>query len=196
MKKGSNTVVIETDFGTMEALLYDETPLHRDNFLKLVNEWFYNDLLFHRVISWFMIQWWDPDSRGAAADKRLGTGWPGYQIPAEIWAYHFKGTLAAARIGGPWNPEKESSGSQYYIVQGNLMTDAELDALEAQKWIVYTAAEREQYKTLGGTPMLDEEYTVFGEVTVWLDVIDQIAATQTAPGDRPLEDVKMKMSVK
>ena len=191
-----NTIVIETDFGKMEAVLYDETPGHRDNFIKLVWEGFYDDLLFHRVIQWFMIQGGDPDSRDAASGTRLGTWGPGYQIPAEIWAYHFKWTLAAARTWGAGNPEKKSSGSQFYIVHGKVLTDAELDGLQAQKWIVYTPEQRERYKTIWWTPMLDEEYTVFGEVTIWLDVIDKIAAVQKDRSDRPLEDVKMVINLK
>ena len=189
---GTTKVAIETNFWTMEAVLYDSTPLHRDNFIKLANEWFYDDLLFHRVIEGFMIQWGDPDSRDADAGKRLGTGWPGYQIPAEIGAPHIKGALAAARNN---NPEKKSSGSQFYIVQGNIESESSLLNSAASKWISYTPEQIEKYTTIGGTSMLDAEYTVFGEVIVWLDVIDKIAATETAPGDRPVSDVKMKVTV-
>jgi len=190
------TVVIETQHGDMTIKLYNSTPLHRDNFVKLVKEKFYDDLIFHRIISGFMIQGGDPDSRGATADQRLGSGGPGYQIDAEFGSFHFKGTLAAARTGGPSNPRKRSSGSQYYIVQGKTQTDGQLDKIESSKGIKYTEEQRERYKKDGGTPFLDQEYTVFGEVISGMDVIDKIAAVKTAPGDRPLEDVKMKIRMK
>lgn len=189
-------VLISTDYGTMEVSLYDSTPWHRDNFIKLVNEGFYTDLLFHRVIQWFMIQWGDPDSRGAAPWVALGRGWPWYQIDAEIGEPHFKGTLAAARTGWPSNPEKKSSWSQFYIVQWTPQTEESLDQIENQKWITYTAEQRTKYIELWGSPMLDADYTVFGEVTAGLDVIDAIAAVQTAPWDRPLQDVTMNIVVK
>lgn len=191
----STKVLIETDMWNMEAVLYNSTPGHRDNFIKLVGEWFYDGLLFHRVIQWFMIQWWDPESLGAPAGKSLWSGGPGYQIPAEIWAPHIKGTLAAARLWWPSNPGKESSGSQFYISQGAPVTAESLAQSEAQKWITYTAEQKQKYLEIGGVPMLDAEYTVFGEVTSGLDVIDKIAAVQTARGDRPLEDVSMKVSI-
>jgi len=190
------TVVIETEHGDMTAILYNSTPKHRDNFVKLANEGFYDDLLFHRIIKGFMIQGGDPNSRGAAPGARLGSGGPGYLIDAEIGSPHFKGTLAAARTGGASNPEKKSSGSQYYIVQGKLQTDAQLNQMESSKGIKYTEEQRNRYKKDGGTPMLDADYTVFGEVISGMDVIDKIAAVQTAPGDRPLEDVKMKVRMK
>jgi len=119
-------VIIDTEFGTMEARLYDSTPGHRDNFVKLVEDDFYADLLFHRVMQGFMIQGGDPNSRTAAPGQRLGTGGPGYTIPAEIGSPHFKGALAAARTGGPSNPNKESSGSQFYIVQGTAQSQQSL----------------------------------------------------------------------
>lgn len=189
-------VVIETEYGNMTAVLYDETPQHRDNFIKLANEGFYDDLLFHRIIKGFMIQGGDPDSKGAAPDKRLGMGGPGYTVPAEFvdQHIHLKGALAAARTGGPSNPEKKSSGSQFYIVQGNPIQAAMLDGPFASK--NYTDEQKQAYQEMGGTPQLDRDYTVFGMVIEGLDVIDKIAAVQTAPGDRPLEDVKMKISVK
>jgi peptidyl-prolyl cis-trans isomerase B (cyclophilin B) len=183
---------IETEFGTMKVKLYNSTPKHRDNFIKLANEGFYDDLLFHRVISGFMVQGGDPDSKGAAPDARLGGGGPGYLIDEEIGALHVKGALAAARTS---NPEKKSSGSQYYIVQGKPQSDGALDAIESQKGVKYSPEQRELYKTLGGTPQLDNEYTVFGEVVEGIEVVDKIAAVQTAPGDRPLEDVKMKVRI-
>lgn len=186
-------ITIETEYGNMVAELYDSTPKHKENMIKLIKEDFYKDLLFHRVISGFMIQGGDPNSRGADENTRLGSGGPGYRIDAEIGAPHFKGTLAAARTGGPSNPEKKSSGSQFYVVQGNIQSDAALDNFQSQKGITYNANQREKYKTIGGYPALDLDYTVFGEVIEGLDVIDKIAAVQTAPGDRPLKDVKMNI---
>ena len=188
-------VTIETDFGTMKAELYNSTPKHRDNFLKLVKEGFYDDLLFHRIIRGFMIQGGDPLSKDAAPGARLGTGGPGYLIDAEIGAPHFKGTLAAARTGGPSNPDKKSSGSQFYIVHGNTQSDAALDQMESQKGIQYNDSQREKYKAAGGTPMLDQDYTVFGELVSGLDVLDKIASVQKDASDRPLEDVKMKIKL-
>lgn len=185
-------VEIETTLGTMKAILYDATPQHRDNFLKLAEDGFYDDLLFHRVINGFMIQGGDPESRNAAPDKRLGSGGPGYQIPAEFvdTLAHIKGALAAARTN---NPKKKSSGSQFYIVQGRPLSAQQLDMMEARKDISYTPEQRAIYTTQGGTPQLDQEYTVFGQVIEGLDVLDKIAATATAPGDRPKEDIKMKI---
>lgn len=185
-------VEIETPFGTMKAKLYDETPQHRDNFLKLAEEGFFDDLLFHRVIEGFMIQGGDPNSKDAKPGQRLGTGGPGYQIPAEFvdTLAHIKGALAAARTN---NPQKKSSGSQFYIVQGRTMTDDQLNVMEAQKDIHYTEEQREIYKTQGGTPQLDQEYTVFGQVVEGLDVLDKIAAAQTDGANRPKEDIKMKI---
>jgi len=187
-------VMIETDFGNMKVELYDSTPLHKENFLKLAKEGFYDDLLFHRVIKNFMIQGGDPKSKGAAAGVNLGSGGPGYTIPAEIGAPHFKGTLSAARTGAG-NPEKRSSGSQFYITQGTSLTDSQLNSFEKQKGIKYSEAQRAKYLSQGGYPGLDMDYTVYGEVVEGLDVIDKIAAVQTAPGDRPLEDVKMKVRI-
>ena len=182
----------------MTILLYDNTPQHRDNFLKLVSENYFDDLLFHRVISGFMIQGGDPGSRDARPGQRLGSGGPGYTIPAEfdVENIHVKGALAAARTGGPSNPQKRSSGSQFYIVQGKPVGDAELDMMGMRSGYNYPENHREAYKEAGGTPFLDREYTVFGMVTEGLDVIDKIAAVQTVPGDRPVEDVKMKIVFK
>ena len=188
-------VEIVTEYGTMKAELYDSTPKHRDNFIKLVEEGFYQDLLFHRVIAGFMIQGGDPMSRGAAPGMRLGIGGPGYLVDNEIGAYHFKGALAAARTGGPSNPDKKSSGSQFYIVQGQKATAANLQALAQRKGITYSAEDIDRYEKQGGTPNLDGDYTVFGMVVEGLDVIDKIASVQTAPGDRPIEDVTMQIKV-
>ena len=183
-------VLIETEYGNMKVLLYNETPQHRDNMVKLAKAGFYDDLLFHRVINGFMVQGGDPNSKEAPADRRLGGGGPGYQIPAEIGLPHIKGAIAAARNS---NPEKKSSGSQFYLVHGRKMTDAQLDGIQNQKGITYNEEQRKLYRELGGTPQLDQDYTVFGEVVEGMDVIDKIAAVETAPGDRPVKDVKMKI---
>lgn len=189
--KDENEVTISTEFGDMKVQLLETTPKHTENFKKLVSEGFYNDLLFHRVIKGFMVQGGDPDSKGASSEKPLGSGGPGYTIPEEIGTPHFKGMLSAARLGGPSNPQKESSGSQFFIVQGGPVSDDELTAIERNKGIKYTPAQREKYKKLGGSPMLDADYTVFGEVMEGLDVIDKIANVEKDPRDRPLKDVKM-----
>lgn len=190
-------VEIQTPLGNMMVRLYDATPQHRDNFLKLADEGYFDSLLFHRVIQGFMIQGGDPDSRNAPAGQRLGMGGPGYQIPAEFDPnlIHRKGALAAARTGGPSNPEKKSSGSQFYIVHGQPVSEDELKLFERRKGIDYDPEAREVYKETGGTPFLDMEYTVFGEVIEGLDVIDKIAAVSTNPDDRPVEDVSMKVVV-
>jgi peptidyl-prolyl cis-trans isomerase B (cyclophilin B) len=185
--------VIETPMGNMRVLLYDETPLHRDNFVKLANEGYYDDLLFHRNIDGFMVQGGDPESKEASPGQTLGQGGPGYTIPAEIGAPHIKGALAAARLGGAANPNKESSGSQFYLVQGRPVPDAQLNSLEQQRNIKYNDAQRQLYKELGGTPGLDGDYTVFGEVVEGLDVIDKLAAVPTDGANRPKEDIRMKV---
>ncbi len=188
-------VLIETDLGNMTAVLYDSTPLHKENFIKLANEGYYNDLLFHRVIAGFMIQGGDPESRDAAPGVSLWRWWPDYKIDAEIGQPHFKGTLAAARQWWAINPEKKSSGSQFYIVQWTPQTQQGLETSAAQKWISYTQEQIDRYVEVWGTSMLDGDYTVFGEIIEWLDIVDVIAAVETAPWDRPLDDVKMKVSV-
>jgi len=190
-------VKITTDFGVMTVKLYNETPQHRDNFLKLIKEGFYNDLLFHRVIRGFMIQGGDPDSRNAQPGAPLGSGGPGYTIPAEFNAnlIHKKGALSAARMGDAVNPAKASSGSQFYIVQGQVYSSEDIRRFESQGH-QFSELQKQAYSTVGGTPHLDNGYTVFGEVTEGLAVIDAIAAVQTSkPGDRPLSDVKMKIEV-
>jgi len=201
---GRTQIRITTDLGVMVAELYNETPKHRDNIIKLADEGFYNDLLFHRVIKNFMVQGGDPTSRGAAQGVPLGSGGPGYQIDAEILPQfiHKKGALAAARTGGPGNPERKSSGSQFYIVQGNITQGAQLKGMEMQKNqmkltpqpFAYTNEQIKAYETVGGTPHLDMDYTVFGEVISGFEVLDAIAATPTR-SDRPLTDVKMKIEV-
>jgi peptidyl-prolyl cis-trans isomerase B (cyclophilin B) len=242
-------VLVKTPYGNMKIKLYDDTPEHKANFLKLAEEGYYDDLLFHRVIEGFMIQGGDPDSKGAEPEARLGGGGPGYKIPAEInypEHFHKKGALAAARQGDRANPDRESSGSQFYIVQGKEYTDGQLDTIadkmgqrrlqalmfekvtpyqdslmamrqrgdrEAFQALIqeleaeakaelgdsadfeFPAEVREAYTSVGGTPMLDGEYTVFGEVEEGLDVIDSIAAVATNQMDRPIEDIEMTMEV-
>ena len=190
---------MQTSMGDIVIRLSDSTPLHRDNFLKLVKVGFYDSVMFHRVIKNFMIQSGDPDSKRAQPGIPLGNGGPGYTVPAEFRAtlFHKKGVIAAARMGDNVNPEKASSGSQFYIVQGKTFSDAELDALETGRMNgrKIPADQREVYKTIGGTPHLDQGYTVFGEVISGLDVVDKIAAVQTGPGDKPLKDIKMTMKI-
>ena len=185
--------VIETDFGNIELKLYATTPGHQDNFLKLVDEGFYDDLLFHRVISNFMVQGGDPDSKTAADEARLGNGGPGYTIPAEIGAPHFRGALAAARLSDGQNPQRESSGSQFFIVTGMTWDDAKMDNWENLNKLTYTPEQRELYKTIGGRPDLDGKYTVFGEVTVGMDVVDKIANAAKDMFDRPVDNIAFKI---
>ncbi len=232
-------ILIETAYGNMKIKLYDKTPEHKSNFIKLTEQGFFNDLLFHRVINQFMIQGGDPDSKNALAGKMLGNGGPGYEIDAEFndSLFHKKGVIAAAREGDNVNPLKKSSGSQFYIVQGRTFSDEELDKLEEQssvgnyiashpeinkeatnyrmtgnkqafdkliegikkrddfKIIKIPEFKRKIYKTVGGTPHLDNNYTVFGEVIDGLSVIDKIANVKTDKNDRPIEDVKMTVKV-
>lgn len=206
IKKGElKGITISTSMGDMEAFLYTETPKHAENMIKLANEGYYDDLLFHRIIKGFMIQGGDPKSKGADAKARLGSGGPGYKVDAEFNPIyiHKKGAIAAARTGGSGNPKKESSGSQFYIVHGKKETLASLKQIEARinsnnpgLNFAYTPEQIEIYTTIGGTAMLDMDYTVYGEVYQGLDIIDKIAATKTAPGDRPLVDVTMKITAK
>lgn len=190
-------VEISTDYGNMIVELYDATPKHKDNFVKLVEEGYYDGLLFHRVIQDFMIQGGDPDSKEAKPGQPLGMGGPGYQVDAEFVdsLVHVKGALAAARTGGPSNPLKKSSGSQFYIVQGRDVTERDLNGIEAARNFRYTSAQREAYLEQGGTPFLDREYTVFGQVIEGLDVVDKITAVMKDGRDRPKEDVQMTMRV-
>lgn len=190
-------VEIETSLGTMIIQLFDATPQHRDNFLKLAEEGYFNDLLFHRVINGFMIQGGDPNSKNAKPGQQLGMGGPGYTIPAEFVdsLFHVKGAIAAARQGDQVNPQKRSSGSQFYIVQGKPLSKEEIDMMEIRKGIRYTLEQREAYQTSGGTPFLDRDYTVFGKVVKGLEIIDEIASQPTAPGDRPVNDIRMKVRI-
>jgi peptidyl-prolyl cis-trans isomerase B (cyclophilin B) len=186
-------VVLSTELGDLKIMLYNETPLHKENFLKLVEEGYYDGLLFHRVINNFMIQGGDPNSRTAEDGTPLGAGGPEYKLDAEIipGLYHKKGALAAARQGDAVNPQKQSSGSQLYIVDGQPFDNNQLAGFENRSGIPYTDEQKQVYNTIGGTPHLDHNYTVFGEVVEGLDVIDKIAAVQTGGRDRPAEDIRM-----
>ena len=242
-------VKISTPKGDIRVRLYDETPQHRDNFVKLVNEEFYNGTLFHRVIKDFMIQGGDPDSIGAPAGKMLGTGGPGYNVPAEIvypQLFHKRGALAAARQSDEVNPERESSGSQFYLVYGKVYTPQELKQMEKQMSMQqeqsifnklvqqnrsqilelrkarnqaglqelqdqliaetkkqmkelpapkFTPEQQEAYTTIGGTPFLDNQYTVFGEVESGMEVVAEIQQCATLSADRPKEDISMTMTI-
>jgi peptidylprolyl isomerase len=250
---GETLVLISTPYGDMKVRLYNETPQHRDNFIKLVEKGFYDSLLFHRVISNFMIQGGDPESKRANKDQMLGNGETGYTVPAEFnqKLFHKKGALCAARQGDDVNPNKASSGCQFYIVQGKKYSDADLsnfemrinrpllnqlskqatekpenaklmeeinrlkkegkmDSLRIKAKVIddqvleeykktthyeFSPEQRNAYKTIGGTPHLDGNYTVFGEVYEGLEVIDKIAAVQTGSADRPAQDVRMKMKI-
>jgi cyclophilin family peptidyl-prolyl cis-trans isomerase len=197
-KDRKRDVELITTEGTIILRLYDSTPLHRDNFLRLVKSHYYDSILFHRVIKNFMIQAGDPNSKHAESGQPLGNGGPGYTVPAEFRAtiFHRKGVLAAAREGDNVNPEKRSSASQFYIVKGRTFTDKALDSIEVVRLHGYKLpqAHREVYKTIGGTPQLDQNYTVFGEVVSGLDVVDKIALMPTSKGedrDRPLRDIRI-----
>lgn len=246
----NNIVIIETTLGNIKIRLYDETPQHRDNFIKLTEQGYFDSLLFHRVIKGFMIQGGDPESRGAPADKQLGSGGPGYEIPAEIVypkLFHKRGALSAARTGDQVNPKKASSGSQFYIVWGSVYSEAQLSEMEQQKKQQamqayfgnladerkdtiqamyksnnqtglealqnelialaetefaknpekgsFTPEQKKAYTTTGGTPNLDGEYSVFGEVIEGLDVVEKIQNCQTGTADRPKTDIMMKIRV-
>lgn len=190
-------VEMVTSQGKITFLLYDETPLHRDNFLKLVKNHTYDGLLFHRVIKDFMVQAGDPKSRDAKPGQPLGDGTLGYTVPAEFRAdlIHKRGALCAARQGDQVNPKKASSASQFYIVQGQVWDDKTLDMMEQRFGKKFTAEQRKVYTTVGGTPHLDGDYTVFGEVVDGMAVVNKIAAVQCDRMDRPLQDVKI-ISVK
>lgn len=189
-------VLIETDYGKITVQLFDETPKHRDNFLNLAESGFYNGLLFHRVIDGFMIQGGDPKSKDAKAGESLGNGGPGYQIPAEFTNehVHHRGALAAARMGDRANPERKSSGSQFYIVHGSQVTEQTLDKMETKSGIPYTDEQRKEYLENGGTPFLDHNYTVFGRVVEGMEVVEMIAKAAKDRRDRPTQDIKMKVT--
>ncbi|HVM88306.1 MAG TPA: peptidylprolyl isomerase [Puia sp.] len=180
-----------TDKGTMIIRLSDSTPLHRNNFLKLVKQGYYDSMLFHRVIKNFMIQSGDPNSKHAKPGELLGEGGPGYSIPAEFrpGLFHYKGVIAAAREGDVVNPKKASSGSQFYIVQGKKFTEEIFEKAAKRAGRKITAAQKEIYMTRGGTPHLDGNYTVFGEVINGWGVIDSISLAKTDSNDRPVTDI-------
>lgn len=190
-------IEITTEYGVMVLKLYNATPKHRDNFVKLVQSGFYNGTLFHRVIKDFMIQGGDPDSKQAKPGQMLGNGGPGYTVDAEFidTLFHKKGALAAARLGDGQNPLKASSGSQFYIVQGRVWTEGELQSMELQRGKPFTAAQKKAYLSKGGTPHLDGGYTVFGELISGFEVLDKIAAVATQQGDRPKADVAMTIKL-
>lgn len=189
-------VRITTSKGECIIMLYNQTPKHRDNFLKLSKEGFYNGTLFHRVIKEFMIQGGDPGSKTAKPGQALGSGDLGYRVGAEFRdsLFHKKGVLAAARDN---NPQKESSASQFYIVQGKKWTDATLDDVQMKRMNgrIIPESQRRVYKELGGTPHLDQNYTVYGEVVSGIGMVDAIAVLKTGSSDRPVEDVSMMVSV-
>ncbi|MBQ2304256.1 MAG: peptidylprolyl isomerase [Bacteroidales bacterium] len=196
-KEKTTMVIISTDLGEMKAVLYNETPLHKENFIKLAKEGYFDGCLFHRVIDGFMIQGGDPDSKAAKPGQMLGQGGPGYTIPAEFKQelIHKKGALAAARMADQVNPQKASSGSQFYIAQGKSYTENELNMLSSRMGKAFNKQQMEAYTTIGGVPFLDYEYTVFGEVVEGLEVIDKIAAVEKDRRDRPVQDIKMTIKV-
>ncbi len=189
-------VRIATDKGSCVVLLYNATPLHRDNFVKITQAGNLSGTLFHRVIQGFMIQGGDPDSKTAKPGQALGDGDLGYTVPAEFRdeLFHKKGVIAAARDD---NPTKASSACQFYLAQGKVFTDEQLNQLEQTrlKGRKIPPAQREVYKTLGGIPHLDQNYTVYGEVVQGIELIDAVAAVKTGPADRPLEDVRMTVTL-
>ncbi len=187
-------VKISTSLGDIVVKLYNKTPKHRDNFIKLVKEHTLDSTLFHRVIQNFMIQGGDPKSKYAVPGEMLGNGDVGYTIPAEFDStlIHKRGALCAARTE---NPEKASSGCQFYIVQGRPISDGELDNIQFRNHLNYSSAQRMTYKMNGGTPFLDMNYTVFGEVESGMDVVDKIASVPRDGSNRPYTDIRMTMEI-
>ena len=196
-QSNAQTYTIETNLGNIQVKLYDKTPLHKENFEKLVAEQLYDSVLFHRIIPRFMIQTGNPATK-PAAEKKAAEIDLNYTVAAEFVPeyFHKKGALAAARIGDAVNPEKRSSSSQFYIVQGRTYSDEELYQIESQLQLEFSEFQRGIYKTIGGTPFLDQNYTVFGEVVKGLEVVDAIASVPTGPGDFPIKDVRILRIVK
>jgi peptidyl-prolyl cis-trans isomerase B (cyclophilin B) len=190
-------VMINTNMGDIVVELYNETPKHRDNFIKLVKSGYLNQTLFHRVIPGFMIQGGDPDSKNALPNVQLGNGGPGYTISAEFNSkfFHKKGALAAARMPDGVNPKKESSGSQFYIVDGEAIDPERLSLFEKKLDVTFTEEQKQAYVTVGGTPHLDGSYTVFGQVIKGFDVISKIAQVKRDQRNRPIEDIIMKVKI-
>lgn len=200
-RKPEVVMVVETTMGTIEFKLYNETPKHRDNFIKLAEEHYFDSLLFHRVIDNFVIQGGDPHSKYAVPGQPLGAGSPGWTVPAEFrldkGIFHKKGAVNAAREGDDTNPERASCASQFCFMMGSPMTDEQLDQVQARLdamtggKVKLTPEMREVYKEVGGSPHLDGQYTVFGEVVSGMDVLERIQKVETDVFDRPLEDVRM-----
>ena len=190
-------VQISTEYGDIKLKLYNETPQHRDNFIKLAKEGFYDGTLFHRIIQGFMIQGGDPQSKNAKPGQQLGNGGPGYTIPAEFNPkfIHKKGALSAARMGDNVNPKRESSGSQFYIVQGTVISKEKLSEFAKTRGITFTEEQITAYTTIGGSPHLDTQYTVYGEVVEGLGVIDKIAEVPRDSRDRPTKDISITVKV-
>ncbi len=189
----SSLVELETNLGIMKIELFFHTPYHRENFLKLAKQEFYDGLLFHRVIKGFMAQTGDPLSRSANPNSRLGGGGTGYELDSEINSnyFHIKGALCAARLSDEVNPDKKSSGSQFYIVSGTEVSTAILDQNERKYNIIYSNEQRELYQKWGGSPQLDMQYTVFGRVYEGLEIIDLIVSQSCNAADRPNTDIKI-----
>ena len=184
-------VKISTSHGDILVSLYKDTPIHRTNFLRLVKENFYDSTEFHRVVSEFMIQGGDPQSKHGSRARKVGSGGPGYTLEAELNKGHIhkKGALAAARQPDDTNPKKRSNGSQFYIVVGRLYPRKYLSSFEEKSGISYTEAEKLDYERQGGMPHLDGEYTVFGEVIQGIEIVEKISLVKTGRGDRPVERV-------
>lgn len=194
-QEAETLVLIDTDMGKITVKLFNDTPLHRDNFIKNIKEKRYDGLLFHRTIKQFMVQGGDVTSKDAPMDKHLGDGDLSYTIPAEIIYpkyFHKQGMLCAARTPDEENPEKASSATQFYFVTGKFFTAMELDKMEKEKNITFTPEQREAYMLQGGTPHLDGSYTVFGEVVKGMKVVDKIQFVETNTEDRPTKNVKIK----
>lgn len=198
VQDGRTRILFKTTKGNITIALYDETPLHRDNMIKLAKSHYYDSLLFHRVIRDFMIQTGDPQSRNAGLGDVLGAGSPDYTVPAEIkfpLLYHRRGAVAAARMGDNVNPERKSSGSQFYIVWGQEFSSKELEemlaALEERNHVVFPESVRKDYLKNGGTPFLDGSYTVFGEVVEGMKIVDKIREVRVDQNDRPFDDIRI-----